>query len=200
MKDNIRNVFSDMKTLDKITKIKYFFLLLYVVNLFLPIYKQRFLGDVARTSIANLNAGLFFVSFFVILSLAVIITKSINEKIHTITYLSSTSLMLIFLFIIVFFKENTSILGIAFYIQIILIIAFVLIYIQPNIVIKISDYIVEFIINCSKFIYRKAKKLYQKVAIKINKKRESKKEHNRQEDREEVTDTHSAESDKERSQ
>jgi hypothetical protein len=200
MKDNISHVLSDIKTVDKITKIKYVFLLLYVVNLFLPIYKQRFLGDVARTSIANLNAGLFFVSFFVVLSLAVIITKLIDEKIHTITYLSSTSLMLIFLFIIAFFKENTSILGIAFYIQIILIIAFILIYIQPNIVIKISDYIVEFIINCSKFIYRKTKELYQKVVVKMNEKRESKTEYNRQEDKEEMTDTHSTESNKERSQ
>ena len=162
-----------MEKLNKITKIKFVVLGLYVLNLFLPIYKQRFLGSVARASVYQLNTGAFFVILFIMLITITIVVYFIDEKIHKITYLVSVSIMTIFLFILLFFKENTSILGIAFYFQIILIIELYVVFFSPKFAIKVFDFLVNLFVILGTWIAKISTRLYDYIIDAYKKYRKS---------------------------
>ena len=94
----------------------------YLLTFFIPIYNTTILGVVYKSSIYSLQAGVFFIIFFFIVIASTIIIQYLKEEWTKLSFLISSSVMFLFLLILVFLKSSIYSMSIAFYIQLMLIV------------------------------------------------------------------------------
>ena len=69
-----------MEKIDKITRIKLSIFVIYLLTFFTPIYSQVLFGIKYKVSISELNAGIFFVIFFLFLIIGTVVSKFILKN------------------------------------------------------------------------------------------------------------------------
>jgi hypothetical protein len=87
----------------------------------------------------------------------------VNEKVHRITLLSTLGSMLVFMLILLFLRESTSILGIAFYIQIFLIIIGLLLYLNAELTVQLYDSFMKLCILVGKWIVNTVSNIFHQI-------------------------------------
>jgi hypothetical protein len=159
-----------MTELSKITRIKFGLIIVYLLSLFTPIYSLVIFGTKVKVSISELGGGTFFVVFFFILAIATVITHFAYKEYHKYVYLGTTGFILLFLFLLMIFKDSSASFRLTFYIQFIIVVLLLLAYSSEELVIRLFDTTVKLIKKWWNalviFIKKKSSEIKQKRADK----------------------------------
>ena len=149
-----------MDKLNKITRIKFSVLIIYWLSFFIPIYSQVIMGVKYKISISELNAGTFFVLFFLVLIISTFVVKLMYEKYFHYVYYGMVGSMGVLTFILLFFKSGASQLRLTFFFQICLIIILLVAHFYEEITINVFD---KTIVLIKKYLTKLNEYMSQKV-------------------------------------
>ncbi len=155
-----------MDKLSKITRIKFSVLIIYWLSFFIPIYSQVIMGVKYKVSISELNAGTFFVLFFLVLITGTFAVKIMYEKYFNYVYYGMVGSMGVLSLILLFFKTGASQLRLTFFFQICLIIILLAAHFYEEITINVFDNTVallkKYLTKLNEYVNQKIKEYKEK--------------------------------------
>lgn len=157
----------------RINRVKLSLFFLFFVSFYLPVYSQTVNNTVYKVSIRNLNAGTFFLIFFLILMIGNIVIYFVKQEYFKWVYLATISFMGVLLFMLLFLKQDGSVLRLGFYLEVIFVSMLVLAYFSEELTFKILDTLKEWLIKVYNFVKKYVILGYQKVKSKIEDKKKS---------------------------
>lgn len=147
-----------MDRLDRKTKLQFNAMILYFFTLFLPIYSGNFFGGTIIVSIANLNAGTFYVILFLVLILGTMFLRFFNLKYYKIAGFVVIGCMAILALLILINPDGLSI-QLTWFIQVMIVTFLLLLHFTANTVFKVlnsirelTNKLVDFIKGLTEFV------------------------------------------------
>lgn len=151
----------------RINRVKISLFFLFFISFYLPVYSDKVNNTVYKVSISNLNAGTFFVIFFLILMIATVVLYFVKEQYFKWAYLATTSFMGILLFMLLFLKQDGSVLRLGFYLEVVFVGMLVLAYFSEELTFKVLDKLKEWLIALYQFLKKYILIGYTKIKTKI---------------------------------